>query len=124
MAVHITDEYGCTQSATVFILVQQTSAIYIPNVFAPDGSDNNRLFRIYAGAAARVTSVLSFRVYDRWGSLVHERLDFDPDDPLHGWDGTLPGGRAATPGVFIWYVEFAFANGRKKLLKGDVTLYK
>ncbi len=121
VSITLTDPYGCKQSATYQINIQQTSAIYIPNVFAPEGEDGNRIFRIYAGAAARVTQVRAFRIFDRWGNQVHERLGFDPISSDHGWDGTFQG-KNAQPGVYVWYAEIEFANGRIKLLKGDVTL--
>ncbi|TNE59678.1 MAG: T9SS type B sorting domain-containing protein [Bacteroidetes bacterium] len=123
VTVHLTDPNGCTQSATYNILVQQTSAIYVPNIFTPEGNPENQIFQIYIGAEARVTQVTSFRIFDRWGEMVHERLLFQANEAGHGWDGQVHG-KQALPGVYVWYAEIEFANGRKKLLKGDVTLYR
>ena len=123
VTVHLADSNGCVQSASYHILVQQTSAIYIPNIFNPEGQADNQLFGFHIGAAARVVEVRQFRIFDRWGNLVHERPPFQANDPAHGWDGFIKG-KKALPGVYVWYAEFEFANGRIKLLKGDVTLYR
>ena len=42
-----------------------------------------------------VAGVEEFRIYDRWGELVFEALDFQPDDPAHGWTGTQRGTAAS-----------------------------
>jgi hypothetical protein len=123
VTVYVTDPNGCTQSATYHIQIQQTSAIYVPNIFYPDGQPGNQVFEFYIGAEARVVEVRDFHIFDRWGGIVHERLSFQPGDPSHGWDGFIRG-KKASPGVYVWYAEFEFANGRIKLLKGDVTLYR
>ena len=123
VTVHLTDPNGCTQSATYNIQVQQTSAIYVPNIFSPETSGPNQLFQIFVGVEARVVQITNFRIFDRWGGIVHERPLFGPNEAGHGWDGNVKGEKAL-PGVYVWYAEFEFANGRKKLLKGDVTLYR
>ncbi|MCB0575389.1 MAG: gliding motility-associated C-terminal domain-containing protein, partial [Saprospiraceae bacterium] len=72
--------------------------------------------------AAQVVEVRKFRIFDRWGSMVFEVPGFIPGDP-HGWDGTI-NGKPAQSGVYVWYAEFEFANGRSTLLSGDVTLFR
>lgn len=123
VGVEITDANGCTQVASYQIQVQQTSAIYIPNIFNPEGTAGNQRFEFFIGATARVIEVRNFKIFDRWGNLVHERPPFAANDPAHGWDGFVRG-KKALPGVYVWYAEFEFANGRIKQLKGDVTLYR
>lgn len=121
--VYLTDQFGCTLSDSLFIRVQQTGAIYVPNIFAPASETGNQLFGIQAGSEALVTRIRSFRIFDRWGSLVHEVLDFDPADAGHGWDGSYRG-KEEPPGVYGWYAEVLFENGARKILKGDVTLVR
>lgn len=123
ISVVLTDVYGCSQTALIHIDVQQTSAIYVPNVFAPSGSVDNQVFQIHVGSEAHVAMFPAFRVFDRWGNLVHERLEFLPNDTSHGWDGTFRGDRAQ-PGVYVWYLEVEFENGGERFLKGDVTLVR
>ena len=123
VTVYLTDPNGCTQSATYQIRIQQTSAIYVPNIFYPEGTSDNQVFGFHIGAEARVVEVRDFHIFDRWGNMVHYRPSFLPGDPSHVWDGFFKG-KKAQPGVYVWYATVAFANGRIKLLKGDVTLYR
>ncbi|MCB9305463.1 MAG: gliding motility-associated C-terminal domain-containing protein [Lewinellaceae bacterium] len=122
VSVILTDPNGCSRSATLFIEVLQTSAIYAPNSFAPEGQPGNQYFEFNIGTAAQVVEVRKFRIFDRWGSMVFEVPGFIPGDP-HGWDGTI-NGKPAQSGVYVWYAEFEFANGRSTLLSGDVTLFR
>jgi len=68
-----------------------------------------------------VVRIKSLLVFDRWGSLVFERYNFAPNDPVLGWDGMIRGSRGL-PGVYVYYAEVEFVDGETILYKGDVTL--
>jgi hypothetical protein len=70
-----------------------------------------------------VAQIRSFMVFDRWGESVCAYQNFQPNDPARGWDGTHRG-RALDPGVFVWYAEIEFIDGRVEMLKGDVALIR
>ncbi|MBL7797759.1 MAG: gliding motility-associated C-terminal domain-containing protein, partial [Saprospiraceae bacterium] len=65
----------------------------------------------------------SFRIFDRWGSLMHERTGVGVNPEAHGWDG-FSRGLKCTPGVYVWHAEIEFDNGNVQVLKGDVTLVR
>ncbi len=121
LTLQLTDIFGCSQTASILIQVQQP--IYVPNVFAPASNAGNDLFALFPGPESRVVRIRSFRIFDRWGSLVHERLGVDPTPDAHGWDG-FARGQASAPGVYAWYAEIEFEDGRVKLLYGDLTLVR
>ena len=123
LRVKITDLFGCSRTATLQIDIQQSSAIYVPNIFMPEGQLSNHIFALYPGPEARVVRIRFFRIFDRWGNLVHERINADPAPDVHGWDGFVRG-KLSHAGVYAWYAEIEFENGRKKILKGDVTLIR
>ncbi len=95
--------------------------IYIPNVFSPNGDGFNDIFFIQANE--EVTLVYTFRIYDRWGSLMFEDFDFKANDPQHGWDGTQRG-EMMNPAVFTYVAEVLTSKGEVKSIYGDVTLLR
>lgn len=121
LSLQVTDIFGCSQTAIIQIDVQQTGAIYVPNIFSPGSQTGNQIFALYPGPEARVVRIKAFRIYDRWGNLMHERQDVEPIVSGYGWDGRSQGKDCAA-GVYVWYAEILFENGRNKILKGDVTL--
>jgi gliding motility-associated-like protein len=96
--------------------------IYIPNVFSPDDDGHNDIFMIFADDKS-VVKIKSFQIFDRWGDLVFEDYDFLPNDPAHGWDGSLRG-QDMNPAVFVWYAKIELVDGREVLFEGDVTLQR
>ena len=115
----ITDRFGCMAKDSVFFEVVPVEKIYVPNAFSPDGDGNNDVFHIQGEPGSATIKWL--RVLDRWGSLVFEQLDGILNDPAYGWNGRLAG-QLASNGVYIWAAELEFADGRRKVLKGDVML--
>jgi len=118
-SVQIFDLRGCPATDRVFIRVDNFD-IYVPNVIYP-GRALNDAFTIFAGDG--VTGIRLMRIYDRWGSHVFEKNNFQPNDLTQGWDGT-DRGQPVNPGVFVWYAEVEFRDGQVRLLKGDVTVVR
>lgn len=90
--------------------------VYIPNVFSPlDPDPQNRVFRPFFQNA----ELLSFRVFDRWGSLI-----FEQKGDGNGWDGSNRD-KLCNPGVY-WYIATLKnpANGDQFSQSGDVTLLR
>jgi len=121
LSVQITDLFGCIQTASVLIRVRQ--GIYAPNVFAPESAAGNQLFALFPGPESQVSLIRSFRIFDRWGNLLHERTGVGVNPESHGWDGVARGLKCS-PGVYVWFAEIEFENGSVQVLKGDVTLVR
>jgi gliding motility-associated-like protein len=117
----ITDSKGCTATDRIAIHVSEPD-IYVPNVFSPNEDNQNEYFTIYSSSNG-LKRILKLQIFDRWGNLLFERNDFPPNIDHLGWHGDF-NGRAMDPGVFVWWAEVEYLNGRKVLLKGDVTLVK
>jgi gliding motility-associated-like protein len=112
---------GCVATAELNVIVVPETAIYIPNIFSPNGDGLNDYFIIYANE--RVDMITTMHIYDRWGELVYERRQFQPNDESAGWDGTFKG-EQMLPSVYTYYAEVLMVNGSKEVLKGDVTLLR
>ena len=106
----------------VLVRLDNTPAIYTPNVFSPNKDGNNDRFTIFA-KEGHVKSVLEFRIYDRWGNKVFETLNIQPNTPEDGWDGNFMD-KELNPAVYVYYAILELTDGRLYHLYGDVTLIR
>jgi gliding motility-associated-like protein len=120
-SVTILDENGCLRSDEITIFVNKPRDVFIPNVFSPNGDGNNDIAMIFAGKG--VVSIHSFLLFNRWGEIVFEGYDFQPNNPDLGWDGRYRGA-PANSAVFTYFAEIEFIDGEVILYKGDITLIK
>lgn len=67
--------------------------------------------------------VKSFRVFNRWGELVFEKLNISPNNPGFGWDGKIRG-VPASPDVFVYTAEIMCDGEKASFFKGNVSLLK
>ena len=118
--LEVINNNGCLDRSVVSVFVDRTPRIFIPNSFSPDGDGENEVFMIYADIK-NIEIVKTFKVFDRWGELVHEYYNFMPNDPVHGWNGTLKY-KQLNPGVFVYHAEIEMSDGRIESFKGDVLL--
>jgi gliding motility-associated-like protein len=115
----ITTENGCVVSDQIQISVTDNTEFFAPNAFSPNNDGMNDRFTIYSNN--ELLNIKTLAVYDRWGSLVFENKDFIPNDENLGWDGTF-NGKSARQGVYIYMAEVEYFDGRKDVMKGDVTV--
>jgi len=119
--VTIVSQNGCVAEVSVQLRVNKEISVYIPNAFSPINLDGfNDVFMIFAKEGV-VTNINSLQVYDRWGTLVFIEENFLPNDPLHAWDGKYKDEKM-NPGVFVYWTEIEFIDGRTSVFKGNVTL--
>ncbi len=115
----ITDENGCIASDEMLLTVDQIVGVYIPNAIG-GGGENSR-FELNFGPSVRKINLM--RVYDRWGSLLHEVTDALPGDASITWDGRHKGS-LVNPGVYVWLIELELVNGVVVQKKGDLTVVR
>ncbi|MEL6276105.1 MAG: gliding motility-associated C-terminal domain-containing protein, partial [Bacteroidota bacterium] len=115
----LTDTSGCRVTGRVEVIVDQRVPIYVPNAFSPNTDGANDLFQVYGNRGVERVNI--FRIFNRWGEMVFEQLDFDPENPNIGWDGTHRG-ELLNPAVFVYYVSATLSDGREIELKGDLLL--
>lgn len=120
--VRIIDINGCEATGRILVDVRNDQAIYIPNAFSPNNDGINDLFMIFARDNS-VERIRTFLVFDRWGDLVHEYENFQPNDPAAGWDGRFRG-QLMNPAVFAYFAIVDFRDGQEVLYEGDVTLVR
>ena len=96
---YVVNDLGCTDSLSQWICVANKVQYFIPNVFTPNGDDDNDVFKIFLFGADQ----LEWSIYDRWGETVFKSNSVDD-----GWDGTLDGSYLV-PGVFVVKINFVDA---------------
>jgi gliding motility-associated-like protein len=114
---------GCQATDRVLINVNTEPHIFIPNAFSPwNGDGKNDVAYIFA-EGIQVIKINNFQIFDRWGEMVFQATNFQPNDPKHGWDGRV-NGKLLDPAVFVYYAEILLIDGRTVLYKGDITLVR
>ena len=120
VSINLVDTFGCEAMARLLVRVQRPEQVYIPNIFLPGSSLNDRL-TVFAGNG--VDEIESFRIFDRWGDQLFETLDFQPNDSNLGWDGTYRGD-IVLPGVYVYVAVVRFIDGKTEVYRGDVTVLR
>lgn len=121
---HVVDSLGCLWKDSVHIETRyclDDVDIYKPNVIMPEGANDpvNGIWRIFIDPAAYDDiQVVSLRIWDRWGSIVHEGRSLEAV-----WGGTYSDSRPAPAGVYIWQVRITDIKG-EFTLSGDVTIIR
>lgn len=92
-----------------------TSQVFIPNVFSPNGDGTNDLFSMRVG---KDVTGIEMMIYDRWGKLVYQTNNL-----AKGWNGTY-NGKDAEIGVYQYLIKVKFRDASVSTFKGDVTLLR
>ena len=118
-----TDVNGCTGRDSVYLKVDRSRKVFIPNAFSPNKDGINDIFQVFTGPG--VEGINYLRVFDRYGALVYERNNLPPNENGSdlGWDGTYKG-KYCDPGVFTYLAEVRFIDGRTQKYFGSVTLIR
>jgi gliding motility-associated-like protein len=119
--VTVTSAFGCIakDDVTVHILCDE-SQLFIPNTFSPNADGENDVF--YPRGRG-LSSILSFRVYNRWGEMVFEKRNIALNDQAAAWDGSYKGVILA-PDVFVYVMEGICTSGERMMWKGDINLVR
>lgn len=115
------DDFACLLIDSIQVKVRKRDEIFVPNAFSPNGDGFNDVLAVYTDVD--VKTILTFQVYDRWGSLVFDKTNIEANERQNVWDGSYKG-KFLPPGVYIYQVVIQFIDGRNKVFAGDVTIVK
>lgn len=117
--VYVKDNNGCTNIGSVLVIVIcKKSNLFIPNTFSPNKDGSNDVFYPRGRGLERVKSL---RIFNRWGEVVFEKVDFPVNDPSAGWDGTYKGKKPQAD-VYVYQAEVFCDNGDVIRLNGNIAL--
>ena len=119
--VEVRNAGGCraTDGLTVYVICDGAN-VYIPNTFSPNGDGANDLF--YPRGSG-VFSIKLLRIFNRWGEVVFEKVNFSPNDPAAGWDGTVKG-KKLTSDVYVYTAEILCENNTPLIVNGNIALLR
>ena len=117
----VTDANGCTGEDFIMIRTRKVKEIFVANAFTPNNDGNNDV--LYVQGNPYVAKVKIFRIFDRWGELIYERTDVNPNDETVGWDGTYKG-QAMNSNSFVWFAEIEYADGDVRVYQGSTILIR
>ena len=112
--VTVTNANGCQATDSIFVEVDPSSSLYIPNIFSPNDDGNNDVYLV----RGKGISLFLLQIYNRWGQLVFESNDIE-----NGWDGTKDG-NPFNQGVFVYKITATMSSGKKINETGNVTLIR
>ena len=121
--IEATNQNGCVSTEHFNIEVNDEDLpIAFPNAFSPNGDGINDDLRIITPPFL-INRILSTRILDRWGNVVHatpEGLDGSGSALWNGQNGTVQ----VEPGIYAYICEVELINGEVKLFSGEVTVVK
>jgi len=122
-----------TVCKTIFIDANENVSVFIPNVFTPNGDNENDNFVIQV-LGANLLESLEVEVFNRWGQEVGSRkLEvgslgeipvFSGMTEVVIWDGTTTSGKKASEGTYFYVVNYTTKQGETVTEKGTVTLLR
>lgn len=122
-AVKYLDPENCFEEVFFFTINPIPLEFEVPNLFTPNGDDENDFFRLVdiadGSKGSAIVEYEEFRVYNRWGALV-----YDNSNGLNGWDG-LKDGDLAPAEVYGYYIVARLIDGSlTDPVQGDITLLR
>lgn len=120
-AVKATNANGCSDLDSFFVRVRKEYFIYPPNVFSPNGDNINDIFYILGGKS--FSNIELMQIFDRWGNLLYEGKNLEPNNPSAGWNGRS-NNQSCNPGVYVYVLKARFIDGHTESISGDITLIR
>lgn len=118
--VEVTNEFGCTATDSIRVLVSKDYPVYAPNVFSPNNDGINDFFTIY-GRSNAINEIQKLMIFDRWGKVLFERTNIPVNSDIDGWDGFV-NGKLAASGVYVFVADISFIDGVVQRQTGSVAL--
>ena len=115
-SVKVTNYCGTVEDA-INVSFENCREVYAPNVFSPNLDGINDFFMLMDGGD--IKKIEHFAIFDRWGDLVFEQKNILSNDVSAAWDG-----EGWPEGVYTWFAEIEFRDGKSERLKGDVMLLR
>lgn len=110
----VRNEGLCADSMSMDLCIRDSDAVFIPDVFSPNGDGYNDVLHVRGPTLVEV----EFAVFDRWGKRLFSAGTVD-----HGWDGTVGGERSAS-GVYVYTLIARAEDGTRIERTGNITLVR
>jgi len=114
--IFVADIDSCLADTSIYVkVVPDEKSVYVPNVFTPNNDGLNEGLYVRSPRIA----TMEWRIYDRWGKEVFKAFDqFTP------WFGNDENGNELASGVYVYYLNAVFNNGKSRIFRGNITMVK
>jgi uncharacterized repeat protein (TIGR01451 family) len=116
--LNVINDFGCSDSASVSILLDKSNVVFAPNIFSTTGSGANAQFALQPNCVVRY--IHSLAIFDRYGNEVFTANALNPDQKLESWDGKM-NGVDVSQGVYIWVAKIELVDGTIVTQSGNIT---
>ena len=110
----------CLDSISVYVLIDKTRILFIPNAFTPNYDGINDYLSIFSPDFGLI---ITFDVLDRWGNVMYKTTEMSMNDETTGWDGRYKG-REAPAGVYVWNARIRFLDDEVEPFGGAVFILR
>jgi gliding motility-associated-like protein len=117
----VKDSKNCTASDSVKIHFYIPHIIDIATAFDPMSKNKNNT--IYILGNRYVKEILTFKIFNRWGELLHESYNVPINNPMYGWNGYYKG-VLQPQDTYIYLVEVEFIDGYISQDRGSFLLLR
>jgi len=113
------NQYGCTDSTYLQVVVEEEIDLFVPNAFTPDGDGINDVWQLKGAGFQKDAYICA--IFNRWG----EKL-FESSDPEDAWTGNYIGGDVFVPdGVYFYTITIRDTqNDINHLFEGHITIVR
>jgi|GEM_PF-1606825 len=119
--VILKDSLGCTLTDNITVYIDKRRSVFIPNSFSPNGDNINDVFTPFADQT--VDKINEFSVFNRWGEKVYSLQNYKLDAENIGWHGDFKGVPSSV-GVYTFFVNILYKDGKTETMQGEVTLFR
>jgi len=109
--VEVLDSLGCISEEHMTVFVE--NQLFIPNLFTPNGDDQNDFFKVYGAGIKEI----EFKVFTRGGKLLYRTNSVEEAYSV-GWDGN-DNGNPVESGVYVWSIKGKYFDGRPISFNGQ-----
>jgi len=110
------------RDTSIFIPITNCE-VYFPNSFYPNSTEGLNKRFIVGFEPDSNPIIKSYLIYDRWGSLIYQRENFDSFQFNEWWDGTCFGDPCES-GVYVYKVTIEFPNDKTNEETGTILLMR
>ncbi len=120
-SITATDSSGCIKTAVTQVIIRRDNLFFTPTAFSPNNDFINDYYTIFGGKM--VVSIKNLKIFAPSGHLMFQKELIFPAAESEGWDGYFKGVLAPT-GIYLYFAEVTYIDGRKEMIKGDFTLVR
>lgn len=116
--MHVTNEFGCSDSLEKPLFVYYTPTVFIPTAFTPNGDNLNDSFGIIGEGIS--DEEFRMQIFNRWGNLVFETTDITEE-----WNGQWNNsGEDAENGTYVYVIYYKLYTGLEQVKRGEINIIR